>query len=427
MIVAIIAGFFLFALLGVPLAFSLGLASLAGMLVSGFDLVQMPGKMVHAVDSFPLMAIPLFIIAGQLMVRGGIMDPLIDFANAIVGRVQGGLAHVTIVAAMGLSAISGVAVADAAALGGTLGPHLSRVYSRPFAASLVAAASCLGPIIPPSGAMIVYAVVASDVSVAALFMAGIVPGIIMGIGMMVLSSVIARRRNYPVSGEPFSFARVFQTFRRAGLIFGMPIVVIGGIIAGAFTATEAAAIAVVYAIAIGFLVTRRLKLSDLPPALLSAGILTSVVGALIAFSATVTYLLTLERVGDLVASWMLAFTSDPTVFLLLVMAIVLVLGMFMEGNTIIIMFAPIVAPLAIAFKIDPVFFGLLFVINVVLGSITPPVGILLFVTASIWQLDLPSIVKEVFPFIFLLYGILLVLVFFPSLSMALPWALGYGQ
>jgi C4-dicarboxylate transporter DctM subunit len=247
----------------------------------------------------------------------------------------------------------------------------------------------------------------------------------MGLSMMLLCSVIAWRRGYPVSGEPFSFARAFIAFRKAALVFGMPVVVIGGIVAGAFTPTEGAAIAVVYAMAIGFFVTRKLKVADIAPALLGAGIVTSVVGALIAFSATVTYLLTLERVGDLVGAAIVSFTSDATVFLLLVMGVLLILGMFMEGNTIIIMFTPIVAPVAATFGIDPVFFGLLFVTNVVLGSITPPVGILLFVTASIWRIDLMSIAREVVPFIVLLYAVLLVLVLVPELSMWLPRQLGY--
>ncbi len=424
MLTVVIAGFFVFAALGLPLAFALGLGSLGGVLVAGFDPIMIPGKMIHAVDSFPLMAIPLFMIAGQLMIRGGIMDPLIEFANALVGRVQGGLAHVTIVAAMGLSSVSGVAVADATALGGSLGPHLAKVYSRQFAASIVASASCLGPIIPPSGAMIVYAVVTSNVSVASLFLAGIVPGIIMGLGMMVLCSVIARRRGFPVSGEPFSARRAATAFRKAALIFGMPIVVIGGIMAGAFTATEGAAIAVVYALLIGFFVTRKLRFSDIPPALLAAGIITSVVGALIAFSSTVTYLLTLERVGTMVADAILAFTSDARVFLVIVMAILVVFGMFMEGNTVIIMLAPILAPVAASLGIDPVFFALLFVINIVLGSITPPVGVLLFVTSSIWRIGILPISREIVPFAILLYAILFSFILFPDVPMFLPRLIG---
>jgi tripartite ATP-independent transporter DctM subunit len=383
--------------------------------------------MLHSVDSFPLMAIPLFMLAGQLMIRGGIMEPLVDLANAVVGRVRGGLAHVTIVAAMGVSSVSGVAVADATALGGSIGPHLAKAYSKTFAAALVAAASCMGPIIPPSAAMIVYAVVASDVSVAGLFMAGIVPGIVIGVAMMILCGIIAKRRGYPLSGDPFSFRRVLVSARKAFLIFLMPIIVIGGIIGGVFTATEGAAVAVFYGLVVGFLVTRKLKVADLAPALLNAGIITAVVGALIAFSSVVTYLFTLNRVGDLIASSLLSISRDPTVFIFLMMAVLLVLGMFMEGNAIIIMLAPIAAPIAATLNIDPVYFGFLFVMNVVLGSITPPVGILLFVVSSIWRVGMAELVREIFPFIVLLYGILALCVMVPDIVIGLPRLLGYAS
>lgn len=427
MIAVIILAFFVFAILGLPLAFALGLAAVSGMLFAGFDMAQLPGKMLHSVDSFPLMAIPLFMVAGQLMIRGGIMEPLIDLANAVVGRVRGGLAHVTIVSAMAVSSVSGVAVADAAALGGSIGPHLAKAYSKRFAAALVAAASCMGPIIPPSAAMIVYAVVASDVSVAGLFMAGIVPGIVIGIAMMLMCGAIARRRNYPISGDPFSFRRVLVSLRKAFLIFLMPIIVIGGIIGGVFTATEGAAVAVFYGLVVGFLVTRKLTVADLAPAFLNAGIITAVVGALIAFSSVVTYLFTLNRVGDLLASSLLSVSRDPTVFIFLMMAVLLVLGMFMEGNAIIIMLAPIAAPIAATLQIDPVYFGFLFVMNVVLGSITPPVGILLFVVSSIWRVGMAELVREIFPLIVLLYGILAACVFFPDIVIGLPRLMGYAN
>lgn len=426
MITAIILAFFVFAILGLPLAFALGLAAVSGMVYADFGLAQLPGKMLHSVDSFPLMAIPLFMLAGQLMIRGGIMEPLIDLANAVVGRVRGGLAHVTIVAAMGVSSVSGVAVADATALGGSIGPHLAKAYSKAFAAAVVAAASCMGPIIPPSAAMIVYAVVASDVSVAGLFISGILPGIVIGIAMMIMCGFIAKRRNYPISGDPFSFRRVLVTTRKALLIFLMPIIVIGGIIGGAFTATEGAAVAVFYGLVVGFVVTRKLKVADLAPALLNAGIITAVVGALIAFSSVVTYLFTLNRVGDLLASTLLSISRDPTVFIMLMMAVLLVLGMFMEGNAIIIMLAPIAAPIATTLNIDPIYFGFLFVTNVVLGSITPPVGILLFVVSSIWRVGMAELVKEIFPFIVLLYGILALCVVFPDIVMVLPRLFGYS-
>ncbi len=425
MIITIIAVFSFFAILGMPLAFALGLAGMAGILVGEFPMIQLAGKMVHSIDSFPLMAIPLFMLAGQLLLRGGIMDRLIEFANAIVGRVKGGLGHVTVVAAMGLSSVSGTAVADATALGGTLGPALTKAYNRNFGAALVAAASNLGPIIPPSAGMIVYAILAEDVSVGAMFIAGIIPGIFMGLAMMALCTYFAYRRNWPFTGESFSFQNVLIQTRRSLIVFLMPVLVIGGIVGGVFTATEGAAIAVVYALFIGFFITRKLKLSDLPIALLNAGIISAIVGALIAFASQVTYLLTAEMVGIMVADWLQTITSNPMIFIILVMLLLIVIGMFMEANAAYVMLVPIIAPIAVQFGIDPVYFGFLFVMNITLGGITPPVGILLFVVSGIWRVNMTSVVKEIWPFILVQYATLFICMLFPEIVLFLPRLVGY--
>jgi C4-dicarboxylate transporter DctM subunit len=425
MIIAIVLVFVFFAVLGMPLAFALGLAGLAGILVGGFPPIQLAGKMVNSVDSFPLMSIPLFMLAGQLLLRGGIMERLIDWANAVVGRVQGGLGHATVVAAMGLSSVSGTAVADATALGATLGPSLTKAYGKPFGAALVASASCLGPIIPPSAGMIVYAILAEDVSVGAMFIAGIVPGILLGLALMGLCTFFAHRRGYPLTGEAFSLRNVLRETRRSLIVFLMPIIVIGGIIAGAFTATEGAAIAVVYALLIGFFVTRRLKLSDLPVSLLNAGIISAIVGALIAFASQVTYLLTAEMVGVAVSEWLRSLTESPLMFVFLVQILLLLLGMVMEANAAFVMLVPLLAPIAVQYGIDPVYFGFLFVMNLTLGSITPPVGVLLFVTSGIWRVNIVEVIREVWPFIIVTYGVLLVCMLVPEVVLFLPRLVGY--
>lgn len=425
MIVTMILVFAVFGLLGMPLAFALGLAGLAGILIGGFPPIQLAGKMVNSIDSFPLMSIPLFMLAGQLLLRGGIMDRLIEWANAVVGRVKGGLGHVTVVAAMGLSSVSGTAVADATALGGTLGPALSKAYGKAFGAALVAAASCLGPIIPPSAGMIVYAILAEQVSVGAMFIAGIVPGILLGFAMMGLTTFYAYRRNYPPTGVPFNWANVLRETRRSFIVFLMPILVIGGIIAGAFTATEGAAIAVVYAMAIGFFVTRKLKVSDLPVALLNAGIVSAIVGALIAFASQVTYLLTAEMVGVEIGEWLRSITQNPLVFTFIVQLLLVAVGMFMEANAAYVMLVPIIAPIAAQYGIDPVYFGFLFVMNITLGSITPPVGVLLFVASGIWRVDILDIIREVWPFIIVQYAVLFLCMLFPRIVMFVPKLVGY--
>ena len=425
MIITIAIVFVVFGALGMPLAFALGLAGLAGILVGGFPLIQLSGKMVNSIDSFPLMAIPLFMLAGQLLLRGGIMERLIEWANAVVGRVKGGLGHVTIVAAMGLSSVSGTAVADATALGATLGPALSKAYGRPFAAALVAASSCLGPIIPPSAGMIVYAILAEQVSVGAMFIAGIIPGIFLGLGMMGLTTFYAYRRKYPPTGEGFSWRNVLVQTRRSFIVFMMPVIVIGGIIGGVFTATEGAAIAVVYALLIGFFVTRKLRLSDLPVALLNAGIVSAIVGALIAFASQVTYLLTAEMVGVQIGEWLRSLTSSPLMFTFIVQLLLIVVGMIMESNAAYVMLVPIISPIAVQYGLDPVYFGFLFVMNITLGSITPPVGVLLFVTSGIWRINVVEIIREVWPFIFVQYAVLLVCMLVPPIVLFLPKLVGY--
>ena len=425
MILTIVLIFAFFGILGMPLAFALGLAGLAGILVGDFPPIQLAGKAVNSIDSFPLMSIPLFMLAGQLLLRGGIMERLIEWANVVVGRVKGGLGHVTVVAAMGLSSVSGTAVADATALGGTLGPALTKAYGKAFGAALVAAASCLGPIIPPSAGMIVYAILAEQVSVGAMFIAGIVPGILLGFGMMGLCTYYAHKRNYPTTGVPFNWKNVLHETRRSFIVFLCPILVIGGIIGGVFTATEGAAIAVIYAMLIGFFVTKKLKVSDLPIALLNAGIVSAIVGALIAFASQVTYLLTAEMVGVQIGAWLRALTQDPLMFTFIVQILLIIVGMLMEANAAYVMLVPIISPIAVQYGIDPVYFGFLFVMNITLGSITPPVGVLLFVVSGIWRVDIVDIISEVWPFIIVQYAVLFVCMLFPQIVLFLPKLVGY--
>ena len=426
MTLIVLAVFFGLALLGMPLAFALGFSSLAALWAGGIDFNMIPQRMMHSVNSFPLMSIPFFMLAGELMIKAGIMDRLIELANAFIGRVRGGLAHVTMLSGAGLAAVSGAAVADASALSATLIPALKTYYGVGFASAIVAAASNLGPIIPPSNAMIVYAFMAgSSVSVGGLFMAGVVPGLIITIGMMSLCSYIAYRNGYPLTGDAISIRNILFQLRRSLIIFLMPVVVIGGIVGGAFTATEGSAIAVVYALLIGFFVTRKLKLSDLPGAMLNAAITTAVVGALIAFASAVTFLLTVDLLPAKLSVLIRQITTDPLVFNLLVAAMLFVVGMFMESNAAYIMLVPLFHPLAVEFGLDPLHFGFLFVLNLVIGMMTPPVGVILFVVCGMTGIRMGQLVRHVWPFIALMYGVLLACMLFPPLVTALPRWLGY--
>ncbi|MBI2544723.1 MAG: TRAP transporter large permease [Candidatus Rokubacteria bacterium] len=427
MLITIALTFFATALVGVPIAFALGLSSLAAVLVSSdLPLRMIPERMVAAVDSFPLLAIPLFILAGELMESAGILSRLVEFARVLVGHIRGGLAHVCVVCEMILSGVTGTAVGDAAALASVfLGP-MKREYDEEFGAAVVASAANIGPIIPPSAAMIVYAIMAgSSVSIAGLFLAGMVPGILIGVGMMALSYVIARRRRYPISGERPRLREVALRTWQALPVLLMPVVVIGGMVGGVFTATEAAAIAVVYAVVVGFFVTRELQVAHLWPALIRSAATTSIVVILIALASSVTFLLTVAQVPAAVAGFLQSITSSPTVFLTLVMLFLLLVGMFIESNAAYIMLVPILHPIAVQYGIDPLHFGFVFVLNLVIGMLTPPVGVVLFVVASLSGLTMERLVRGVWPFVVLQFGVLFLCVYFPGLYMWVPRLFGY--
>jgi tripartite ATP-independent transporter DctM subunit len=423
---AVVLGFMVLATFGLPIAFAMGVAAVVALWASGVDFSMVPQRMMHAVNSFPLMSIPFFMLAGELMIKAGIVERLIALANSMVGRVRGGLAHVTMLAGAGLATVSGTAVSDASALSTILVPSLAKAYDKGFAAAIVAAAANLGPIIPPSGAMIVYAFMAgSSVSVGGMFMAGVVPGIIITVGFIALCSWIAKRRGWAVTGEPFRLVAVLAELRRSIVVLAMPVIVIGGIVGGAFTATEGAAIAVVYALLIGFFITRTLKVRDLPGIVIRAAITSAVVGALIAFASIITYLMTVDLLPQKLSEVLRAITTNPLAYMGLVAVLLFVVGMFLESNAAYIMLVPLLHPIAIQYGIDPLHFGFLFVLNLVIGMLTPPVGVVLFVVSGITGVRMRELVANAWPFIALMYGVLVVCMLFPPLVTTLPRALGY--
>lgn len=426
MSLAVVVSFMALALLGLPIAFAMGVAALGALWATGVDFSMVPQRMMHSVNSFPLMSIPFFMLAGELMIKAGIVERLIALANTLVGRVRGGLAHVTMMAGAGLATVSGTAVSDASALSSILVPSLTKVYDRGFATALVAAAANLGPIIPPSGAMIVYAFMAgSSVSVGGMFMAGVVPGLIITVGFIALCSWIATRRGWAVTGEPFRLAAVLAELKRSLVVVAMPVLVIGGIVGGAFTATEGSAIAVIYAALLGFFVTRTLRLADLPGIAVRAAITTAMVGALIAFASVITYLMTVDLLPQKLTALLQGFTHSGLVYMGLVAVLLFVVGMFLESNAAYIMLVPLLHPIAVQYGIDPLHFGFLFVLNLVIGMLTPPVGVVLFVVCGITGVRMRELVANLWPFIALMYGVLVACMLFPPLVTALPRALGY--
>jgi tripartite ATP-independent transporter DctM subunit len=325
-----------------------------------------------------------------------------------------------------LAAVSGAAVACASALGSALVPALRKYYPDGYSRAVIASAANLGPVIPPSNAMIVYALMAgSSVSVGALFIAGIVPGIILTVGFMAIASYISWKRKYPLTGDPFSSRNAWLQFKRAFVIVLMPFIVVGGIVGGVFTATEGAAIAVAYSALVGFFITKKLKVSDLPRLLFRSAVTAAMVGALIAFASAMTFVFTVDMVPNRLAEWIQKFTSDPIVFLWMVMALLVLVGMLLESNAAYIMLVPLFAPIAVAYGIDPLWFGFLFMYNLVIGMMTPPVGVLFFVMSGITGVKMGVIVRESYPYVALQFFVLALCIFFPPLVTALPRALGF--
>ena len=413
-------------LIGVPIAMGLGLAAVGGILAWGkVPLYLIPQRMFTGVDSFVLMAIPFFMLAGELMDATGILDRMLKFADALVGRIRGGIAHVNVVAGMILSGVSGSAVADASAIGSALLPVMKKEYGIDFGAGVVSGAAALGPIIPPSIPMIIYAASTSGMSVAALFLSGVVPGLLIGLGMMVTIYIIARMRKYPVRKERLGAREFFARTKRAIPTLVMPIVVLGGILGGVFTATEAGVVAVVYALIFGFFISKELKLHHIPPALLKAGVTTSVVFLLIATANAVSWLVTTQQVPNLMSAYLKSISPSPLVFLLIVNIFLLIVGCLMETAAALIMLVPILAPIAASYGIDPLHFGFVVVMNLVIGLITPPVGVVLFVVGGLANISMERVVRAVWPHLIWQLVVLALVTYFPELSLWVPRMLGY--
>jgi tripartite ATP-independent transporter DctM subunit len=390
------------------------------------SLILIPQRMFTGVDSFVLMAVPLFILAGELMGTSGIIARMVRFADVLVGGIRGGLAHVNIVSAMILSGVSGSAVADASALGSTLIPAMREEYDNEFGAAVCASAAAVGPIIPPSIAMVVYAIT-TNVSVAGLFMAGMIPGILMGLGMMAVAYVIARRRGYHPRTEPIPWPEARRRVISAIPALVAPIIILGGILLGVVTPTEAGALGVFYAVVVGFLVTRELRWADFPPALLRSGVTTGIVFILIATANVVSWLLTVGQVPQLAGQLVRALSDSPWVFLLVVNLLLLVVGCFLDNIAAMIMLAPILAPIAVSYGIDPLHFGFIFVMNGVIGMLTPPFGVLLFVVCGIARISLTDLSRAVLPYVAWQIVVLLLCTYVPPVAMWIPRLLGYAS
>ncbi|WP_033542529.1 TRAP transporter large permease [Planococcus sp. CAU13] len=420
MTAVLIGSLFSFFIIGVPIAIALGLSAVLTLLYAGeTSLILVAQRMFTSIDSFSLMAIPFFILAGKLMETSGISQRLINFANSLTGHRTGGLAMVTVLTSMFFAAISGSSAATVAAVGSILIPSMiARGYHRNFAGAVTAVSGELGIIIPPSVPLILYGVT-TNTSIGDLFMAGISPGIVIVISLLILVYMIAKKRNYPkeVKAKP---AEVWAAFKDAILALLMPVIILGGIYGGIFTPTEAAVVSVFYAFVIGTFVYREIKIKNLHQMCISAGVTSAIVMFIIANAGIFGLILSREGIPTLVATFFTNITDNPLLFLLMINLLLIIVGMFMETSASVIILAPLLAPVAVAMGIDPVHFGIIMIINLALGMCTPPLGVNLFISCQIAKIKLTDITRGLIPFYGVLFLVLMLISYVPIITMWLP-------
>lgn len=413
--------------LGVPIAYSIGVATVVTMLAgmqTAPALTTMSQRMATGLNSFALLAIPFFILAGQLMNKGGLARRLIDFAKAILGTLPGGLAHVNIVASMLFGAISGSAVAAASAIGGVMGPRMEEEgYEKDFSAAVNITSATTGLLIPPSNVLIVYSLASGGVSIAALFLAGYLPGILVGLMLMLVAGFFAVRKKYPIAAR-IPVKDVVMKFLEALPSLFLIVVVIGGIIGGVFTATEAAAVAVLYALILGF-IYKEVTVKDLPQIILDASATTGIVMLLIATSVGMSWIMAYENIPQNVTAALVALSDNPILILLIINVILLAVGTFMDMTPAVLIFTPIFLPIAIELGIDPTHFGIILVLNLCVGLCTPPVGSVLFVGVGVAKTSIASVVRPLLPFFIAMIVALILVTYIPWLSMWLPGLFGF--
>ena len=419
--------FFSLLFLNVPVAVAIGSATMLGVAVAGGTFrpeIIVPERMMFGINSFPLLAIPFFVLSGILMGRGGMARRLIDFASALVGHLPGGLAYANTITCMLFGSISGSAGAAVASVGGFMVPEMvAKGYGREFSTALTTTSATTGLIIPPSNIMIVYAVACGSVSIAAMFLAGVVPGIVMGLCIIVACIVHAVR-----SGAKFEkrvpFSVLWTTFRRAFLSLFLMVIIIGGILKGIFTATEAAAVAVAYAFTLSVFLYREVKFRDLPGILKETGITTAVVMFLIGVSSSMSWIMTVANIPGTVSAWMMSLSSSPVVILIFINILLLVVGAFMDMTPAVLIFTPIFLPIVREFGMTDIQFGIMMIANLCIGLCTPPVGTCLFIGCGIGKTSIAKVTPSMIPFWIAMLASVLMITYVPALSNWLPSLLG---
>ena len=425
-IVLLLAACFFLAI-GVPVAFALGMATLAALLIAdSYPLFVLLKETFTGIDSFPLMAVPFFILAAEIMSGGSLTEVLLRFAGQFVGHKRGGLGYTNVVSLTFFSGISGSALADAAGPGAMLIRMMDKAgYDRAYAAALTAATAIVGPIIPPSILMIIYALQAENVSVGALFVAGLLPGLLIAVGMCIVNFYISKKRNYRGSGSLPAWPEILRTTWKAIPALLLPVLILGGMRAGWFTPTEASVVAVFYALICGKFIYRTLEWKALPDILARSALLTASVLIIIGLSASFAWILTIEGLPQMIADWIVSMQLSPWMFLIFVNIFLLLFGIFIEPLPGVMVLGPILAPVAMKLGIDPVHFAMIVIYNLTLGMITPPVGGLLFITSNVSRVPMGPLVRELIPFLWAHGVVLILLTFLPALSTFLPHVMGF--
>jgi len=422
MTIAILFGtFFILMFIGVPIALSLGLSSLVTMVLatnsSPSVIIQ---KAFTSLDSFQLMAIPFFILAGVLMSHGGISKRLLNLATVLIGFISGGLAMVTVLASMFFAAISGSGPATVAAMGSFMIPSMrEHKYNSGFAAAITASAGSIGVLIPPSIPFIMYGVVGT-VSIGSMFLAGIIPGIILGLALMVISYIIAKKNGYKGTGEIPTLKDVLKALNEAKLALLIPVIILGGIYVGIFSPTESAAVASVYALVIGVFVYKELNWKSVYKSFSSAALTNAATVIIIGFSISFAFLMTKERIPVIVSEFIVSISDSPIVIILVINIFLLIVGMFIDTISAIVILTPILLPVVTNIGIDPIHFGVILVMNLAIGFVTPPLGVNLFVASTVGKVPFEKIIKAMIPIILTMIIALLIVIYFPPISNWLP-------
>ncbi len=422
--------FFGLLILGMPVGYVLGIAGMVGMFTiggSGRFLPMAPERFFAGLDLFPFLAMPFFILAGEIMNRSGITDRLMRFADSLVGYLRGGMAHSNMVASVFFAGITGAATADAAAFGNTLVPAMVKQgYTRPFACAVTAAGSIIGPTIPPSTLMVIYGSL-MGVSIAGLFAAGILPGLLICLLCMSVIAALGRRLNLPKAAGGPSLRLILRTFRDSLSALVLPVIILGGILGGVTTPTEAASIAVFYALVVGGLIYRALTWADLVDMLVRTVRITGVVFLIIASASILGWWMTFQQIPQAIAAGFLALSENPQVIIAMILALLLFIGLFMDINATLVILAPVLAPLTLQIGMDPVHAGVMIVLALNISLMTPPVGACLFVLASVTGEKLEAIARDLWPFLVAEVGVLLLIAYWPGLPLYIPRLLGFAE